>query len=75
MHRHDFYENEDSSYIYDEGNDEDDIDLSEIEDEQVKKHSKAGRPHARRSVDEYLERKRLRERYKKLFDDYFGEES
>jgi hypothetical protein len=75
MHRHDFYEKDDSTYIYDEGFDEEEVDISEIEEEQVKKHTKTGRLHARRSVDEYLERKRLRERYKKLFDDYFGEDS
>lgn len=74
MHRHDFYENDDRDFIYDEGNDED-VDLTDIEDGEIKKPAKSGRLHARRSVDEYLERKRLRKRYKELFDDYFGEDS
>lgn len=72
MHKHDFHENEESDYIYDESR-EIDGDLSAIEEAEMRKHSKIGRPHARRSVEEYLERKRLRARYKELFDDYFGE--
>lgn len=44
---------------------EEEIDLSHIE------HEKHHRNHARRSVDDYLESKRIRDQYRSLFDDEF----
>ncbi len=75
MHKHDFQEDIGSDYNFSEDYEEIDVDMSDIEEQEMKRHAKIGRPHARRSVEEYLERKRLRERYKELFDDYFGEKS
>lgn len=57
--------------LYDESADED---VTSLDDELIDKYTKAGRLHARRSVDEYLESKRLRQRYNDLFDEYFGED-
>lgn len=71
MHRHGLGESYEPEFLPEDRYDED-IDFSEIEEDEIKKHGKAGRPHARRSVEEYLEHKRLRERYKELFDDNFG---
>ncbi|NNM59241.1 MAG: hypothetical protein HKM04_05440 [Legionellales bacterium] len=81
MHRYDFHETDESMYFYDEEL-EDDLDIEpdidfdlELDQDEVKKHSKLIDSKSRRSVDEYLEKKRLRKRYKDLFDDYFGENS
>lgn len=73
MHRHGLGEHYEPDFLPEDRYDED-IDFSEIEEDEIKKHGKTGRLHARRSVEEYLEHKRLRERYKELFDDTFGED-
>ena len=78
MHRHDFHsfrETTDSTYCYDDDDDVDFSDISDVEEDELKKHSHSDQLRKRRSVDEYLEQKRIRERYKDLFDDYFGENS
>lgn len=60
---------EDQGYIHE---DLDDSILNHLSETSkiVTKH-----PHARRSVEEYLEHRRLKEQYASLFDDYFGEKN
>ncbi len=81
MHRYDFNETTGKLHFYEEDLDEDfegeeevELDL-DLDEDGFKRQSKVVDSKGRRSVDEYLEKKRLRQRYKDLFDDYFGESS
>ena len=70
-HYEPFNLSDEAFYISDEGADDDIV----LEDSLNKKGQETKHPHARRSVDEYFEHKRIRKKYKELFDDYFGEGS